>query len=87
MRWYVAVTLRSLISLIAVTAGAVIGLLGLFGTLTALGGTGGFTAAPPPAHPRIVAAIIFAAIGVALLGGVFALARFLLKTVDKAEER
>jgi hypothetical protein len=55
--------------------------------LIALGGTGAFTADPPPDHPRVFAAIICVVICVALIGGIYCLTRIAVRLVDRAEER
>jgi hypothetical protein len=76
-----------LINVMGVIAGLVIGFAGLFGVLIALVGTGGFTSDPPPDHPRILAAIVWALICIALIGTLYWLTRILVRAVDRTEER
>jgi hypothetical protein len=87
MTWYTASALRLAAHAVAALAGLIIAFGGIAAVLIALGGTGGFTADPPPEHPLILNAVIVTAIAIALESCVLLLWRAAVRFIDSIEAR
>jgi hypothetical protein len=76
------ILLRVLIHAIAVAVGIIVSILAIVAIILALGGTGGFTADPPPDQPGYLAAVLVIMVWAVIEGGLYFGWTRLIRAID-----